>query len=362
MMRNALIICTFFIVFALAGYGAGMAAHSIYLRVHEGRSAVAVSGSTDEIMVVPLGMAIGVRINTNGVMVLGTGAFTCADGISHRPADNVLQAGDLILAADGVALSDKEHLASHVAESVACVTFTVLRDEREMEFTITPVAAAQDDIRRIGAWVRDSTKGIGTLTFVNPEAGTFGALGHGIMDVDTRKLMSVRTGQIMPNRVTGATRGMRGAPGELKGEVDTSETLGEITANIQGGIYGTLSPHAQEKFATQQAISIATRAQIQAGPATILTTVAGTDPREYEIMIENIARNPSCETKALIIRITDPALIALTGGIVQGMSGSPILQNGRIVGAVTHVFVQDPTKGYGILIESMLKLLVAAAY
>jgi stage IV sporulation protein B len=357
LMRNSkvsnLVITAFFILAMVAGAAAGAAVHGLYLRVHA-RTVPAASMEGD-IKIVPMGHAIGVRINTEGILVLGTGAFACEDGIQHRPSDNILRSGDLILAADGQVLEDKEALATFVAESTGDIIFTVNRDDREMELTVTPVTAAADDTRRIGAWVRDSTKGIGTLTFACPATGRFGALGHGIMDVDTRNLISVRSGQIMPSRVVGATRGARGAPGELSGEVDTDDFLGYIHANEQGGIYGTLSDEMQELAELLTPMPIARREMIAPGPATILTTVAGTAPKEYEITIENVNRSPNCPTKAMVIRITDPALLALTGGIVQGMSGSPILQNGRVVGAVTHVFVQDPTKGYAILMEYMLR-------
>ncbi|MCL2217722.1 MAG: SpoIVB peptidase [Defluviitaleaceae bacterium] len=307
-----------------------------------------------EVEVIPLGNAIGVRINTDGVMVLGTSSFAGTDGATHKPADGVLRAGDLILQANGTEIKNKENLSEYVAASTGEIIFLVRRDGAETEIAINPAVAAADNVRRIGAWVRDSTKGIGTLTFYSPQTGTFGALGHGIMDVDTKRLMSVRCGVIMPSTVTGVKRGARGSPGELEGEVDVTRTLGSITSNSANGIYGTLEPEVAAELSAQNAIPIALRAHIHEGPATILTNVSGNEVRGYSITIESVNRFASDETKGLVIRITDPELLRITGGIVQGMSGSPILQNGRLVGAVTHVFVQDPTKGYGIFIESML--------
>ncbi|MCL2371902.1 MAG: SpoIVB peptidase [Defluviitaleaceae bacterium] len=305
-----------------------------------------------ETKVVPLGTAIGVRINTDGVMVLGTSSFPGTDGETHRPSDEILRGGDLIISADGVEIKTKEALSEHVANSVACVVFTLLRDDIEIEVTVSPEEAANDNTRRIGAWVRDSTKGIGTLTFYNPANGSFGALGHGIVDVDTKRLMSVQSGIIMPSTVTSVKRGARGAPGELEGSVNTNQTIGVVTKNCPSGIYGKLDYGA---VSTGRApMPIALRSQIQEGPATILTNVAGTKVQEFEITIENVNRFTTDETKGMVIRITDPTLLKITGGIVQGMSGSPILQDGRVIGAVTHVFVQDPTKGYGIFIENMV--------
>ncbi|MCL2388661.1 MAG: SpoIVB peptidase [Defluviitaleaceae bacterium] len=307
-----------------------------------------------EVEVIPLGVAIGVRINTDGVMVLGTGSFQGVDGETHRPAHNVLRAGDLILETNGTAIKYKEDLSEYVAKSEGDVILLVRRDNEEIHVTITPQVAAADDTRRIGAWVRDSTKGIGTLTFYNPATSEFGALGHGILDVDTKMLLSVRSGTIMPSTVTSVQRGARGMPGELEGQVDTSTTLGTITTNCPNGIFGELEPQVSRQFQDLPRMPIAQRAQIQEGPATILTNVSGSQVKEYEIEIETIHQNPTDETKGMVIRITDPDLLEITGGIVQGMSGSPILQDGRIIGAITHVFVQDPTKGYGIFIESML--------
>ena len=307
-----------------------------------------------EVELVPLGHAIGVRINTDGVMVLGTGTFPGEDGETFRPADGVLKGGDLILAANDTEIASKEDLSRYVADGTGCIVFTVRRDEELVEITVTPQIAANDGVRRIGAWVRDSTKGIGTLTFYNPETGEFGALGHGILDVDTKMLLSVKSGTIMPSTVTAVNRGVRGNPGELEGSVDSGVYLGQITINCESGIFGHLEPDARDSFSDLPRFSAARRTQIEPGPAVILTNVSGDDVREYAIEVENINQNPSDETKGIVIRITDPELLRRTGGIVQGMSGSPIIQNDKIIGAVTHVFVQDPTRGYAIFIESML--------
>ena len=307
-----------------------------------------------DVKVVPLGTAIGVRINTDGVMVLGTGGFLGEDGEAHHPSDGKLRAGDLIFKVNDTPIKNKEALSEVVAESRGDITIHLRRNNTEMEVSLSPAIAATDGVRRIGTWVRDSTKGIGTMTYYNPRTGGFGALGHGIMDVDTKKLMSVKSGTIMPSTVTSVKKGARGAPGELEGRVDTRRYLGQITTNSNNGIFGTLDADAKTEIVTREPIPIALRSHIKEGPATILTNVTGDSVGEYEIYIESVNRNTTDETKGMVIRITDPTLLKITGGIVQGMSGSPILQNGRLVGAVTHVFVQDPTKGYGIFIESMM--------
>jgi len=307
-----------------------------------------------EVEVVPLGLAIGVRINTDGVMVLGTGDFAGECGEMLRPSFNVLQPGDLILKADDTVIYDKEDLSEYVASSEGEITFLVRRNDEELKITLQPEVSATDNLRRIGAWVRDSTKGIGTLTFFNPSTGGFGALGHGILDVDTKMLLSVRSGSIMQSEVVSVNRGIRGLPGELEGKVDTTNTIGTIDTNCEYGIFGELCGEVALQFVEHARVPIARRDQIQEGAATILTNVNGTYVKEYEIKIEGINHNAQDATKGIVIRITDPELLEITGGIVQGMSGSPILQNGRLIGAVTHVFVQDPTKGYAIFIESMV--------
>ena len=300
--------------------------------------------------VIPGGLTVGVRINTDGVMVLGTGTVTDQHGKQHSPSAGKLRAGDLILNANGRDLESKEDLISAIADSGEELHLQIKRDSETLETTIKPVHA--DTGNMIGSWVRDSTQGIGTITYINPATGVFGALGHGIMDVDTKKLMSVKSGRITASSITSIKKGARGTPGELVGEIDESNTLGQVKANSSFGIYGvmTLPPDI-----SQQTVRIAKQDQIEEGPATIRTNIAGSQIREFQIYIDSVNRFSTDDTKGMVISITDPELLALTGGIVQGMSGSPILQNGKLIGAVTHVFVQDPTKGYGIFIENMVR-------
>ena len=312
------------------------------------------AAQNSEIKVVPLGLTIGVRINTEGVMVLGTGSFLGTDGNTHMPSDGILRGGDLIIKANDTPTETKEALSLLVAKSEGDVTLLLRRDGNEFEVTLSPAEAAKDGVRRIGSWVRDSTKGIGTLTYYNPATGAFGALGHGIMDVDTKELISVRSGFIMPSTVSSIVKGASGKPGELEGTVDNNKKLGNVLINSPSGIYGKLDPAFMATL-PKEAIPVGNRSQIREGPATILTSVVGNKVREYEIAIVSVNRSASDETKGMIIRITDPELLSATNGIVQGMSGSPIIQNGRIIGAITHVFVQDPAKGYGIFIETMLE-------
>ena len=197
--------------------------------------------------------------------------------------------------------------------------------------------------------MRDSAAGIGTLTFYNPADGTFGGLGHAVCDVDTGEPMSLSGGEIVPARIFGITKGRAGKPGELKGCFDAG-TLGTLEKNGDNGLYGSLSEYPLG----WQTMAVAHRQQVTEGAAQIVCTVEGTRPQAYDVVIEKVKYGGAATTRNLVIRVTDPELLAVTGGIVQGMSGSPIVQNGKLVGAVTHVLVDDPTRGYGIFAENML--------
>ena len=305
-----------------------------------------------EMEVIPCGITVGVRINTNGVMVLGTGTVIDANGHQHNPSVGKLKAGDLILNANGKDLSNKEDLMSAIANSGNTLHLQIKRDNETIETTIKPIQSEKGNM--IGSWVRDSTQGIGTVTYFNPTTGNFGALGHGIMDVDTKKLMSVKSGRITAAQIISIKKGIKGTPGELIGEIQASNILGQINTNSPFGIYGIMATPLPSNI-PRETMRVAKQDQIKEGPATIRTNVVNSEVRDFEINIENVNRFSTDDTKGMVIRITDPGLLKLTGGIVQGMSGSPILQNGKIVGAITHVFVQDPTKGYGIFIENMIR-------
>ena len=304
------------------------------------------------IEVIPVGMAVGVRINSDGLMVLGVGPVTAADGTAKSPCEGLLQSGDLLIYANSQRLSNKEQLMQIIRNSKEFVYFKVKRDNTVSNIKIPTVKDSNGE-SRIGVWVRDSTQGIGTITYYNPATGRFAALGHGVQDVDTKKLMNVKGGFIMDSQITSVRKALKGSPGELIGNINTSSILGYVKHNSNYGIYGTLEIAAIPNFPGEK-FKIGLKDSIRTGPAKILSCVDGNQVREYDVYIETVNRNTSDDTKGMIVRITDPALLARTNGIVQGMSGSPIIQDGRLIGAITHVFVQDPTKGYGIFIENML--------
>ncbi len=305
------------------------------------------------IELVPCGMTIGVRINTDGVMVLGTGYVNGEDGSSKKPAEGKLLSGDLIINANGSQLNNKEDLMDIVEKSDKEIALKVKRDQQLLDYVIEPVKSIENKQNKIGVWVRDSTQGIGTITYYNPLTNKFAALGHGILDVDTKKIMSVKDGTIMESDITSVKKGNRGSPGELVGDIKTTRILGEITSNSPFGIYGRIDVASLGKLPSQR-MKISLQDEVHEGPATIRSNVEGSEVKDYDVFIESVNRFSTDNTKGMVLKITDPKLIGKTNGIVQGMSGSPIIQDGKIAGAVTHVFVQDPTKGYGIFIENML--------
>jgi stage IV sporulation protein B len=310
---------------------------------------VAEAGEPVQREVVPLGITIGVRINTEGVMVLGTGAVKSEDGTLHNPSEGKLRAGDLILTANGKDLANKEDLMSAISESGERLILRVKRDHETIETTITPIKS--DGSNMIGSWIRDSTQGIGTVTYFNPATGTFGALGHGIMDVDTGRPLTVRCGHMYKADILDIRKGRKGLPGEIVGLIEEDNIIGDITKNTPLGIYGNIN--IAYKDLPLIAFETARHTEIERGPARILSNIEGGEIKSYDVYIESINQDHTAD-KAMVIRITDQSLITRSGGIVQGMSGSPIIQNEKLIGAITHVFVQNPLRGYGVSIDKML--------
>lgn len=299
------------------------------------------------------GMPVGIYMKTEGVLIVGTGEVCGADGTAQIPSQDVVRSGDYILAVNEIPVARKEEVAAEIAGAVGGqVQLTVLRDGAQTQLTV-PVVQTAGDGCKAGIWIRDDAQGIGTLTYLK-EDGSFGALGHGISDIDTSTLLNLSSGALYRARIQSVVKGTDGSPGELAGSIRYSdgELLGRIEENTGTGIFGKFTADTAEYAG--KTMEVAYRQEIEEGPATILSAVDG-EVKEYDIEIEKFSLNSRDANKSMVIRVTDPGLLSLTGGIVQGMSGSPILQNGRIVGAVTHVFVNDPTKGYGIFIETMLE-------
>ena len=304
--------------------------------------------------VIPSGAPIGVYIESDGVMVLGTSTIVGEDGKEYSPTVNILKSGDYIVAMNGSKVNDKEDFIDRIQKCVTNpVNLLVRRASESVEVSVTPVKSTEGDYK-IGTWIRDDTQGIGTLTYVT-EDGKFGALGHGITDVDTNQLMEIQAGTLYNAKVLDIVPGEDGTPGEVVGMIQTGagNDIGTINKNSSQGIFGKIN-WSNYNLGSNRSYPIGLKQDIHLGNASILCSVEGS-VKEYQIQIEKVLMNSSKQNKGLVLKITDEKLLAITNGIVQGMSGSPILQDGKIIGAVTHVFIQDSTKGYGTFVENMLK-------
>lgn len=302
--------------------------------------------------IAPSGEPIGIYVETNGLLVLDTAEIEGRDGLTYAPGENVLQAGDYILKWNNQAVATIRDLNREIQKSKDTKTTVLIRRNREkVKVAVRPVLAA-DKTYKIGTWVREDTQGIGTLTYVT-EDGKFGTLGHGITDVDTGTLLNLHGGELFQTKILDIIRGTRGEPGELQGYINMVATneIGKISRNTNIGVFGTMESERVSEYAGEY-MPVGMKQDIKKGKAYVYVNLEGT-AKQYEIEVESIDIN-SKDNKSMEIHVTDPDLLRLTGGIVQGMSGSPILQNGKIVGAVTHVLVDDPTRGYGVFIETML--------
>lgn len=303
---------------------------------------------------VPCGLPVGIYLKSKGVMVIGTGRIVGEDGQEVEPAYGVLQSGDYIEAINGQPLRDKEALISnlsHLQGSEALLK--VRREGEELELRVNPVKA-EDGTYKLGAWVRDDTQGIGTMTYIDTN-GNFGALGHGISDSDTGKVVEIENGELYETEILGIEKGTIGSPGVMAGVIyyGPGSQLGTISENTEIGIFGKVNDKMKNSLQAQ-AVEVGYRQDVKKGQAWVRSDVSG-ELKDYEIEIQKVDYNPVQKNKSMVIRIVDEELLQLTGGIVQGMSGSPILQDGKLIGAVTHVFVQDSTRGYGIFVEDMLE-------
>ncbi len=314
--------------------------------------APAVTAGGEVRMVVPVGKAVGIKLFSDGVMVVGFSQIPAAEG-NVTPAKSCgLKEGDIITHINASEVDTIEEVQSQIAAAGGeTMSIRALRDGRQVQVTAQAVQCSTDGSYKLGAWLRDSMAGIGTVTYYDPATGEFGALGHGVNDVDTAQLMPLESGGILAATVSDVKKGQRGEPGELHGTFQLDTDLGVLAANTSRGVFGTL---AGEGLGDMEPVEVAKKSQVKAGPAVIYANVNGDEVRAYEVEITKLFPQAG-DGRDMTVKVTDPALLAATGGIVQGMSGSPILQDGRLVGAVTHVLVSDPTQGYGILAENMLK-------
>ena len=309
-----------------------------------------------KIKIVPGGQSVGVRLNTDGVLVVGTADITDDNFKTHNLASiSGIKTGDTLAKINDIKVQN----ASHVSEIVKAsdgnkLSLSLIRNRKEFIIDVNPIKSEEDGEYRLGLWVRDKTAGVGTLSFIHPDSGKFGALGHAITDVDTGILLSIKNGEIVRSRVVSIEQGRRGMPGEIKGVFyETNNPIGKIEKNTQLGVYGKLLPNVED-IDKQESMPIAYQHEIEEGKASILTTLDDNKVEEFDIEITRINLQTKPDSKSMIIKITDKRLLEKTGGIIQGMSGSPIIQNDKIIGVVTHVLVNDPTRGYGVFIEWMI--------
>lgn len=305
----------------------------------------------DAPVVTVCGTPFGIKLYTDGVLIVGMSDVQTAAGGVNPAAAAGIRIGDTILSIDGREVTTNEEVAACInACGGRAVTLRIRRDGVEFDASFVPARPTDGEGWRAGLWVRDSTAGIGMLTFYDDKTGAFAGLGHPVCDADTGQMLSVSTGEIVPARIRDVAMSVKGTPGELCGYFE-SGTLGRLSINAADGVYGTLTNVPADGVRMPMAM----KQEVKEGAAQVLTTVDGTEPALYDIVIRQVRYNTANDTRSMVIEVVDEELLSLTGGIVQGMSGSPIIQNGKLIGAVTHVLIDDPTKGYGIFAENMLE-------
>ncbi len=310
------------------------------------------------VYVIPGGQSIGIKLKSKGVMVVGHHLVNTIKG-NFSPAEQAgIEVGDTILRINGENITDVKmisQIALAAGKAKKSIQFSILRGKERKQLSLTPLLDEKDQTYRLGIYVRNSAAGVGTLTFYEPKQHKYGALGHVISDVDSGQPILVSEGKVVRSNITSIQKGAQGEPGE-KRAIFTNEDdiLGNIKNNTQFGIFGEMSELPNKGYFPKP-IPVGFQEEVKEGPAKILTVVNGQKVEAFQIQIVNVSKQRNPATKGLILKVTDPRLLHLTGGIVQGMSGSPIIQNGKIIGAVTHVFVNDPSSGYGTFIEWMLQ-------
>lgn len=293
------------------------------------------------------GDVFGIKLFSDGVIVAALSDIYADDAVCCPAKDAGIEAGDYVLAANGAPVETNAALAE-VLSSGEAVALTLRRGDTTYDTTLTPVMAG--GVYKAGMWIRDSAAGIGTVTFYSADGSAFAALGHGICDSDTKDVLAIRSGEPAEIAICGIEPGRAGEPGRLRGYFTGSDSLGTLSQNTELGIYGTLKTQHSGRT-----VEVLDREAVHTGPVQIAATIDEDGVQLFDAEIERVSTDAHQETKTLVVRVTDPALLAETGGIVQGMSGCPILQDGKLAGAVTHVFVDDPTRGYGIFAETMLE-------
>ena len=301
--------------------------------------------------VIPMGNAIGMKLYTDGVLVVGVSEIE-----GKKPYENSgIKEGDRIVQIDKKAIDNTEDLMEAVNKcSGKEISVKYIRDNTTITTSIKPIKNSGNQYK-IGLWVRDAAAGVGTLTFYEPSSGMFGTLGHGILDVDTSELIKIANGELVTTNILNITKGKKGDPGEIRGTIESGHTIGNIDKNTSFGVFGTLNKTPYNNIQNNDEIEVALREEIKIEDAQIICELENGKREKYNIKIQKVFLNNNKDNKSMLIKITDEKLLEKTGGIIQGMSGAPIIQNGKFIGAVTHVLVNDPTIGYGVFADIMIK-------
>lgn len=303
--------------------------------------------------VIPIGKAIGMKLYTDGVLVVGMSEIN-----GKKPYENSgIQEGDRIVEINHEKIDSTNDLIETVNQCDGTVLeVTYKRDEETMTASIQPVKTNEDEYK-LGLWVRDAAAGVGTMTFYEPSSGMFAALGHGITDIDTSELISIASGELVTTQILSIVKGEKGVPGEVRGTIEKSTLLGTISKNTNYGVYGKVTNPVRLNINQSSEMEVALRNEIKTGKAQILCQLDNGKVESYDIEIQKLFLNNNENNKSMLIKVTDEKLLEKTGGIIQGMSGAPIIQNGKFIGAVTHVLINDPTVGYGVFADIMVKQL-----
>lgn len=353
-LKYLLAVNIFFICFVAGlGYKSAVKKQNIKEVSHNLEAGKNSNQNSIQDKVIPVGKVVGIYVNTDGILVIDTGVVTDLEGKKHTPAKNKLMKGDYIKKLNGEEMKTKKQLIQAITDcNGETLVFLVVRNGEEVEVKVEPIET-ENNIYKVGIWVRDDLQGLGTITYV--DGIRFGALGHSINDTDTGSVLHISGGELYEADILGVEKGVSGTPGEVKGMIayQTENVAGEIQENRIYGIFGNITEAFKKDTEKEEAVPVAKNDEVTTGKAYIQSYVSG-KKELYEIEIVDIHKNDYGD-KEMHILVTDDNLIALTGGIVQGMSGSPILQNGKLIGAVTHVFVEDPKKGYGMFVETMLE-------
>ena len=295
------------------------------------------------------------QLYTKGVLVVGMAQIDVGNNEKKKPYENSgIEQGDIILEVNNSQIKNTQDLIDEVNNSEGKpLTIKYSKNEQTLNTSITPIKTNNE--YKIGLWVRDATAGVGTLTFYEPSTNLFMSLGHGITDIDTEKIVDIATGELITANIVSINKGRKGIPGEIRGTIDTGNTIGKIYKNTNFGVYGLVTNKNYLNMNTNEEIEVASREEIKEGKAEIICQLDNNTKRKYNIEIERVYRNNNQDNKSMLIKITDQELLEKTGGIIQGMSGAPIIQNGKFIGAVTNVLVNDPTQGYGVFADMMIK-------